>query len=355
MTQLPYQFEPPLPPIAHDRRTGLIVFGIFALVIGGMAACFAIFTPLAVMMASAMPQGPAAGGARVQVHGAQPDSRSIFSAVVVYGVVAAAFIAGGIASIRTRRWARPLMLSVGWTWLLVGVFGMVMMVALLPSMRDMMAASAGAGPGMTPGFADVVVWSMTAISFVLYIALPAIFLYFYSSQHVRTTLEHYDPVPGWADRAPISVFTLSVALAVSALLTLSMITYGMFPVFGTMLTGPAAMGATLAAAAVFLLAAYLVFRLRMSGWWLTMLISIVIPVATIMTMRRMGIIAIYEHMGLPPEQIEAVRNNELMRGPLIPIATAAMGVLGVAYLLAVRKFFVASAGSDARGTVTSVS
>ena len=359
MTQVPYAYQQPLPPIPHDRKTGLIVFGIFALVIGGLAACSAIFTPLMLMMASAMQPKtgtPAPGGGTIIVHSSQPDPRTIPSAVTVYAVVAAAFIAGGVGSIRARRWARPLMLSVGWTWLLVGVFGMVMMAALLPSMQEMMAPGAGAGPGrpaMPPGFTSAIMWITGAISFVLYIALPSVFLLFYSSRHVRTTLEHYDPAPGWADRAPVSVFTLAVALAVSGLFTLAMVTYGAFPLLGTMLTGPAAMGATVATAGVFLLAGYLVFELRMSGWWLTMLISIVLPLGMIVSFQRLGVITMYEHMGMPPEHIEAVRDNALMRGPLIPATTAAMGVLGVVYLLAVRKFFVASAGSER--SVTSVS
>ncbi|HEV2293742.1 MAG TPA: hypothetical protein VGR35_07790 [Tepidisphaeraceae bacterium] len=350
MTQLPYQFAPPTPPIPHDRRTGLIVFGIFALVIGGMSACFAIVTPLMLVMTGALSQPP---GTNVHVHNAGLDARSALSAVVVYGVVAAAFIAGGIGSIRTRRWARPLMLSVAWTWLLVGVLGMIMLAALLPSMQDMMSVSGGAATG--PGFAQTLMWITLVISFIMYIVLPGVFIFFYSSPHVRETLEHYDPVPGWSDRAPVSVFTLSVALAVTALFTLSMITYAIFPLFGTMLIGPAAIGANLAASGMLLLAAYLVFRLRMSGWWLTMVISIVLPLAMIVTMRRIGIVAIYEQMGIPPEQIVIVRDNALVHGPLIPIATAVLGVAGVAYLLAVRKFFVAPAGSEARGTVASVS
>ena len=64
-------------------------------------------------------------------------------------------------------------------------------------------------------------------------------------------------------------------------------------------------------------------------------------------------------MGMPPEQIVSIRNNALLQGPLVPIATAVLGAAGVIYLLKVRKFFVASAGSEGRaggdGTVASAS
>ncbi len=341
MTNLTYPMLPPPPP--HDRRTGLIVFGIFALVIGGLSSCVTILTPLGLLMAGAMPRTPGVP---------PPDLRSLVSAVVVYGVVAAAFIAGGIASIRARRWARPFMLSVSWTWLLIGVFGMVMWIALLPSMRGMMTPAGGPAP--PAAFQDTMIWIMSGVMVVLYLALPAAFILFYRSRHVRTTLEHYDPNSGWADRVPVSVFGLAVALAASALFTLPMIAYGVFPLFGAVLTGPAAIVAIVAVAAVLAVAAYLVFRLRMSGWWLTLLISIVMPVAMIVTFRQIGPVAMYEHLGMPPEQIEAIRDNAIVRGPLVPIATALAGLAGLIYLAALRKFFVASAGSD-RGSVTSVS
>jgi uncharacterized membrane protein len=328
-----------------------MVFGIFALVIGGLASCTAIFTPLALLLAGSMPRQPGVP---------PPDVRAVLSAVVVYGVVAAAFIAGGIASIRARRWARPFMLSVAWTWLLLGVFAMVFWIAMLPSMMEIMASAAGPrGAAPPPGMAGVqqaMVWVMTAVMIVLYLVLPTVFILFYRSPHVRTTLEHYDPNPGWADRAPVSVFGLSVGLGVSALFMLPLLGYGVFPLFGTLLTGPAAAVATLACAALLAVAAWLVFRLSIAGWWLTMAISILLPVAMIVTMQTVGVVPLYERMGMPPDQIEAIRNNQLMRGPLIPVATGLLGIAGVIYLLAVRKSFVASSGSgEERGAVAGAS
>jgi hypothetical protein len=162
---------------------------------------------------------------------------------------------------------------------------------------------------------------------------------------VRTTLEFYDPAPGWSDRAPVSVFGLALGLAVSALFVLPMLAHGMFPLFGVLLQGPVAIVATLATAILLGIAAWLVFRLSMAGWWLTMAISIVLPITMIVSLRVIGFVRLYEAMGMPPEQVEPLRKNGLIQGPLIPAATALLGLAGIAYLLAVRKFFVSSSGS----------
>jgi hypothetical protein len=332
-----YPAIPTAPP--NDRRTWLVVFGVLALIIGGLSACLTILTPLGLLMAGAMPRQPGTPP--------PPDWRTAISAVVVYGVVAGAFIAGGVASIRARRWARPFMLSVAWTWLLLGILGSVFLIALMPSMSEQMASPTSTTPGpVMPGdFQGIIVGFIAAISFVLYLVLPTIFILFYRSPHVRTTLEFYDPAPGWSDRAPVSVFGLALGLAVSALFVLPMLAHGMFPLFGVLLQGPVAIVATLATAILLGIAAWLVFRLSMAGWWLTMAISIVLPITMIVSLRVIGFVRLYEAMGMPPEQVEPLRKNGLIQGPLIPAATALLGLAGIAYLLAVRKFFVSSSGS----------
>jgi uncharacterized membrane protein len=335
----PYPALPVGPP--NDRRTWLIVFGIFALVIGGLSACLTIFTPLGLLMAHAMPRQPGTPP--------PPDWRTAIAAIVVYGVVAGAFIAGGVASIRARRWARPFMLSVAWTWLLLGIFGSVFLVAIMPTMSESMAMTQAANPGapaMPAGFGQAMIWIIAIVSLALYLVLPTIFILFYRSPHVRTTLEFYDPTPGWSDRAPVSVFGLALGLAVSALFVLPMLAHAMFPLFGVLLTGPAAIIATLATAVLLGLAAWLVFRLSMAGWWLTMAISIALPVMMIVSARTIGVVRMYEAMGMPAEQVEPLRHNTLIQGPLVPAATALLGFAGVAYLLAVRKFFASSSGSE---------
>ena len=70
----PYPALPARPP--NDRRTWLIVFGIFALIIGGLSACLTILTPLGLLMASAMQRQPGLTRGATPTPIAFPISRS---------------------------------------------------------------------------------------------------------------------------------------------------------------------------------------------------------------------------------------------------------------------------------------
>ena len=47
--------------------------------------------------------------------------------MAMYGVVSAALIWTGIASCRCRRWVRPIILSLAWPWLVIGVLALAML------------------------------------------------------------------------------------------------------------------------------------------------------------------------------------------------------------------------------------
>jgi hypothetical protein len=102
----------------------------------------------------------------------------------------------------------------------------------------------------------------------------------------------------------------------------------------------------LATAALLGIAAWLVFRLSMAGWWLTMAISIVLPVTMIVSAQRIGVVKMYEAMGMPAEQVEPAAEEQLDPGAAHPRGDGAARAAGIAYLLAVRKFFVSSSGSE---------
>ena len=133
-----------------DRSLGLVIFGVIEILIG---ACCVLL--MALILAAASLTGAA-------------DLRSTVPSAVLYTVVAAIFIWLGVGSIRARRWACELTLSLSWIWLVTGICSMVVGVWLVPVMLRGM----GAGSDLPPNFVFVV--SLVVFGFVgfLYVLLP---------------------------------------------------------------------------------------------------------------------------------------------------------------------------------------
>src|ERR1035438_4494880 len=103
-------------PAYKDRSTGLMVFGILPLLLGCLAGLFVPLMLFGQMMAAEAPNAP------------PTNTAVILPAVAMYGCMAVALIWLGIGSIKTRRWARALLLIFSWSWLGIGVF----MTAVMP-------------------------------------------------------------------------------------------------------------------------------------------------------------------------------------------------------------------------------
>ena len=102
---------PPVQPTYQDRRTGLIVFGVFAILIG---ACCALLVPLAFfgqMMAA-------------RQLGTDFDTSAAVISAAVYGLMAVVLIWLGVGSVLAKRWARALLLCLGWIGLIIGLVAM---------------------------------------------------------------------------------------------------------------------------------------------------------------------------------------------------------------------------------------
>src|SRR5688572_13058498 len=101
-------------PAYRDRRTGLILFGIIEIIIGLFCLLFAFFMVVGVMMGTA-------GGA---------DVKLMIPSLLMYPVLAVAFIWLGIGSMTRRRWARALSLVLAWSWLAMGVVAIGVLVVI---------------------------------------------------------------------------------------------------------------------------------------------------------------------------------------------------------------------------------
>ena len=102
-----------------DRKAGLVIFGILTVMMGVVCA---LFVPLAIFAqtVSAKPTG------------APPNYHVIVPAIVTYGGLAVILIWLGIGSIKSRRWARALLLIFSWSWLIVGVLSFVVVAFMAP-------------------------------------------------------------------------------------------------------------------------------------------------------------------------------------------------------------------------------
>ena len=138
-TQFPPTRHPPRD--FRDRRTGLIVFGILTVCLGGLCA---LVVPL-MLFGQAWPAprqgGTAAGGTPSMLQSASRRARR------GSGVV-------GDRLLLTRRWARALILIFGWSFLVVGVISMIAVGLLLPGSSD---PASPAGPRRCPAGAETTV------------------------------------------------------------------------------------------------------------------------------------------------------------------------------------------------------
>jgi hypothetical protein len=310
-----------------DRKTGLVVFGIMTLLLGAVCA---LFVPLMVMGMSMAPK-----------NSPSQDMRAILPAIAIYGILAVAFVWLGIGSIKARRWARALLLILSWGWLIVGLFSMVFMLVLMPRIIEVTSADVPAGQSGPPmGF----IMGITMVfMFVIMVLIPGAWVLFYQSRHVKATCEAEDPVERWTDRCPLPVIGLSIwlGLTIPSLLFMALGYTAVVPFFGTFVVGPGGMAIYLLFAALWAYAAWAMYKLQWSGWWIAMVSVVLFAVSAFITYSRHDITELYNLMGYPAEQIAQMKKFSFMSGP-----TAAWMMLGfmlpfLGYLIFVRRYFVA--------------
>ncbi len=317
-----------------DRRGGLIAFGILQILIGALCAFVAPMI-LVGMLAPPPPAGTAGGGL-------SPDA--MIPALLCYAGLAVGFISLGIGSVLALRWARAMTLIFSWIWLVGGLLGLLIMAAIMPDMFAQMPNDAA----MPAEVLVVIKLVMFVLISVIYVVLPAAFVFFYSSRHVKATCEWRDPRERWTDRCPLPVLAVSLMAALWAACMPMLGTFGwVLPFFGAWLTGPAGAALALAVMAAMAWIAWGTYRLRPAAWAGAVVLVCVWGLSYILTLSRHGMWAIYERMNFPPEQLEMMKQMPLMRTSWISWSIAIWAVLAIGYLLYVRRFFRPSAPSPA--------
>jgi hypothetical protein len=317
-----------------DRRGGLIAFGVIQILLGSLCALMVPF--MAVVMFAA-----------IGLEGEEAESLSagaIVPGILFYVGAAVWFIWMGIGSVMARRWARALVLVTSWLWLVGGAMGVVCMAFLMPQMLSQM----GEAEGMTGGVEIVFEVVMFGFMTVFYVALPAAFVLFYGSRHVKATCESVDARVRWTDRCPLPVLAISLVAGLWALcLPLMGIVGWAVPFFGVVLGGLPAAAAIVGSAALLVYVAWGACRLRVAAWWSAVGLVMAWGLSSAVTFSRVGLIEFYEKMNLPAESLDLMRtfSPRMDRWMVISMVVWVAALLG--YLAFAKRFFDAPSPAPA--------
>ena len=272
---------------------------------------------------------------------APTDFATIVPVTAMYGTMAVALVWLGIGSVMARRWARALLLVFSWSWLVVGVIAVIVMAFVLPKILTNLPADATNGQPALPAESMGIMMAVMFLFYgVLFVMMPAAWMFFYQSRHVRATCEARDPVARWTDACPLPVLGLCVWLWISAAMMLVMPVSGhaVMPFYGVFLTGLPATLWCLTVAVLWGCAAGLLYRLDPRGWWLILTAMCLIMVSSLLTFARHDVLEMYQLMGYPEAQIQQIQQTGLLEGNRMAwlIALSALPFLG--YILFIRKF-----------------
>ena len=176
---------------------------------------------------------------------------------------------------------------------------------------------------------------------IFLVLLPAVWIYFYKSPHVKATCEARDPVTRWTDTCPLPVLALCLWLlfAVPMLLLMPIMGHGVMPFFGMFLTGLAGSLLCLVMAALWAYAAWLLYKLDARGWWLILIAFLVFMLSTLLTYARHDMIEVYHLMGYPEAQIEQIKNAGLLTGHRMNWLMLFFTVPLLVYIFFIKKYF----------------
>jgi hypothetical protein len=162
------------PPLGfEDRSTGLLIFGVFE-IIGGVLAALEVPAAWFFLLSPKFPRPP----------GSEMSLRSVVLNCASWAVAAGVLITLGLGAMRARRWAWALNLILSWLGLVAGtiIVGSMWIATKPGGMGRFMLGPALLMPGIT-----------------------GLFLLFYRSNDVEQTCKHRDPVERWTDRQPLPV------------------------------------------------------------------------------------------------------------------------------------------------------
>lgn len=275
----------------RDRTTGLIVFGVVEILMGGICFLF-----IAVMLFSLVMAGHRATPA--------PSLRMFIPGMGIYALAGTVFVWLGIGSLLGRRWARALWVCLSGIGLVVGLVAAPAVAYAAVQIPRMMASNDQ--PALPPAALVIARFVMISVMLLFYIIIPGVFFLFYRSPNVKRTCEMRDPTERWTDRCPLPVLALSLFTAAGALGALMLLPLsGVVPVFGVFVSGVPGYVLILAVAGIMLFLGWALYRLRPGAWWLLLGVMLLMASSSAVTFWQADLGVFYTKMGFASRVVAA--------------------------------------------------
>jgi len=323
----------PLNPDFKNRSTGLVVFGIFLLVISLLSFLMAAFIPLAMIMTR-----------YADIPGAvQVDLVTVIPGVIVYALIGILFAVLGSGSILARRWARALILVLSWLWVACGVFSLLSISFVL--------AGAFEDQNLPPGTLNILLAVFLIFYCLLFLVIPLCFIFFYRSPHVKATCEFRDSKERWTDRCPLPVIAL---LCVMVMWTFGLFALAfsnwVFPLFGIILSGLQGMMVVVPLIILSFFIIHGVYRLRPWAWWAALFFLSFWFASFSLTFYFNDFMTYYEAMGYSEVMLQHLKKSADTMQPFFTFVMPLYAIFPIVFLLFIRKYFYRGVPSNTGNT-----
>ncbi len=318
----------PPTPTYKDRSAGLVVFGVFTILLGVLCGLMVPLMLLGQVMSAQHSNAPA-------------PPQAMLLPGLMYAGLAVALVWLGIGSIKARRWARALLLIFSWSCLVMGVTMVPVMAVLLPKS---LASANGSTPAGQPGVSSSAMIAITdgicLFLGVIFILIPAVWVFFYGSRHVKATCEARNPASGWTDMCPLPLLAVSLWLwsAVPMFVLVPVVYHGVAPFFGAFIQGPLGGLFYLFMAAIWAWAGWRLYRLDVRAWWVVLVTLVLFSVSSLLTYAHHDPMEMYRLMGYPEPQIEQIQKTGLLTGHRLTWLTACSMIPFSGDVLFVKKY-----------------
>jgi len=249
---------------------------------------------------------------------------NIAAQVLGYYILAAVLIPLGFGHLRLRRWSRTLMVAIVWCWLVAGAPLAVVFLFTLFSVKQL---SLVAG------------WAVVAAVGLSYAVVPWLLLRFYNGPKVRRVFAEADRSTYWTERLPMPVLVLVLLMALYAvILHVPILFNGLFPVFGSWLSGLQGIIALDISILSMVALAWGTTGRRMWAWWADLIFFALLTASSVVTLVRSTYAEILTLMQFPPFEMDMLQGMPL-RGFHFAIFVGIPLVITLGVIISARSHF----------------